>query len=321
MERNELLKNIRELLANAGFYVSDLCSIRLPGFDLVARRDNTLLIIKVLTNIDSFSENIAKELQTLASLLKASPLLIGEKTGFADLDNGVVYDRFGVRAITYSTLRDHLLDGIPIIAYAAPGGLYVNLDERKVQILRQDRGISLGEFARYVHVSRKTAQLYEKGMNARIDIASRIEALLDDTVAIPIDIFSSKPRKPEDRFSYNAERDRLQNFQREIFSLIEQLGYKVIPLDRCPFEAVSKEKDRILLTCVHKYDKKLVQKAQIISSISKITEKYAAVFIDKETEKTSVEGTALIKKKELKKFSEPEQIFELIIERIRNSEE
>jgi len=220
MERNELLKNIRELLANAGFYVSDLCSIRLPGFDLVARRDNVLLIIKILTNIDSLSEDVAKEMQTLASLLKASPLLIGEKTGFSDLDTGVVYDRFGVRAITYATLRGHLLEGIPIIAYAAPGGLYVNLDEHKVQVLRQDRGISLGEFARYVRVSRKTAQLYEKGMNARVEIASRIEALLDDTVAIPIDIFSSKPWKSEERVRYVADQDHRQNFQREIFSLI-----------------------------------------------------------------------------------------------------
>jgi putative transcriptional regulator len=321
MERNELLKNIRELLANAGFYVSDLCSIRLPGFDLVARRDNTLLIIKVLTNIDSLSEDVAQELKTLASLLKGAPLLIGEKTGFSDLEDDVVYDRFGVRTVTYSTLQDHLLDGIPITAYAAPGGLYVNLDEQKLQVLRQHHGMSLGTFARYVRVSRKTAQMYEKGMNARVEVASRIEELLNDDIIKPIDIFSSPPMKNEEKTVYTSEVDCLQEFQREIFSLIEHLGYRIIPIDRCPFEAVSKEKEHIVLTSVQKYDQKLVKKAQILSSISKITEKYAVVITDKETGKTNIEGTALIKKKELKKFQEPDEIIELIIERIQYPEE
>jgi putative transcriptional regulator len=163
--------------------------------------------------------------------------------------------------------------------------------------------------------------MYEKGMNARVDIASRIEELLDDTVTTPMDIFSAPPLKNRDKIMYSPERDYLKEFQREIFSLIEQLGYKIIPLDRCPFEAVSKEKDQIVLTSVQKFDKKLVKKAQIMSSISKITEKYAVVFTDKETEKTNVEGTPLIKKKELKKLREPEEIIELIIERVHDSEE
>ena len=90
MQRTELFKSIREVLASAGFYVSELYSIRLTGFDVVARRDETLLIIKVLTNVDSLSENVAKELLTLSSLLKASPLLIGEKNGVGPLEDDVV---------------------------------------------------------------------------------------------------------------------------------------------------------------------------------------------------------------------------------------
>ena len=66
MERTELLKNIREVLISAGFYVSDLYSMRLTGFDIVARRDDLLLIIKVLTNVDSLSEDVAKELLKLS---------------------------------------------------------------------------------------------------------------------------------------------------------------------------------------------------------------------------------------------------------------
>ena len=100
MNRLDLVKLIREILSNAGFYVSDLYSMRPIGFDLVARRDNSLLIIKVLTNINSLSEEVASELKLLSKLLKGHPLLIGERGGTGYLENDVVYDRFGIHSIT-----------------------------------------------------------------------------------------------------------------------------------------------------------------------------------------------------------------------------
>ena len=95
-----------------------------------------------------------------------------------------------------------------------------------------------------------------------------------------------------------------------------KVGYKIIPMDRCPFEALSTEKEKILLTCVHKYDEKLLKKAHVVSSISKITERHAVVFTDKDGKKKNVKGTPIIAKKELKKIRDPEEIIDLIIERI-----
>jgi len=316
MNRTELLGDIREILINVGFYVSDLCSIRPIGFDLVARRDNSLLIIKVLTNIDALSEDVAKELRVLSILLKGCPLLIGERGGTGFLEDDVVYDRFGVQAITSETLRNHLLEGLPLRVYAAPGGLYVNLDREKLRKLREEQNISLGSFARFVRVSRRTASMYEDGMNARVEVVSRIEELLDSTVAMPIDILNPSSAGKKEVATFHGETERLREFKQEIFSILEHVGYKIIPMERCPFEALSKDKERILLTCVHRYDRKLLKKAQIVSSISKITEKYAVVFTDKEVDKTNIEGTPLIVKKELKKIREPEEILDLIIERI-----
>ena len=315
MNRTKLLEDTRETLNNAGFYVSDLCSIRPIGFDLVARRDNSLLIIKVLTNIDALSEDVAKELRVLSILLKGCPLLVGERSGTGSLEDDVVYDRFGIQAITLETFRNHLLEGLLLRVYAGPGGLYVNLDREKLIKLRQEQNISLGSFARFVRVSRRTARMYEDGMNARAEVASRIEEILGNTIITPIDILRPQSTEKKEITTFHGETTRLREFQREIFSILEHVGYKIIPMERCPFEALSKDKEKILLTCVHKYDKKLFKKAQIVSSISKITEKYAVVFTDKEVSKTNIEGTPLIVKKELKKIREPEEILDLIIER------
>ena len=316
MERTELLEKVRDVLINGGFYVSDLYSMRLTGFDIVARRDETLLIIKVLTNVDSLSEDVAKELRTLSFLLKASPLLIGEKNGASTLEDDVIYFRFGIQAITLDTFKNHVLEGIPVKVYAAPGGLYVNLDEEKLRKLRQEKGISLGAFARYVNVSRRTVSMYEEGMNARIEVAQRIEELLENPVTIPFDLLKNSVPDNEITPIFQQHLENIREFQREIFFLLQNVGYKIIPMDRCPFEALSKDKENIILTCVHRYNNRLIKKAQIVSSISKITEKHAVLFTDKDINKRNVEGTPIIIEKELKKIRDPEDVFTLILERI-----
>ena len=315
MDRNELLGEVRDTLTNAGFYVSELYSIRPIGFDLVARRDNSLLIIKVLTNIDSMSQDVANELRTLSVLLKGCPLIIGEKTGFKTLEEDVVYDRFEIQAINIETLKNHLLEGIPLEIFAAPGGLYVNLDREKITNFRKEQNLSLGEFARSIKVTRRTVQMYEEGMNATIEVALRIEDVIGTNVTKPIDLLN-KQIKTQQIKTGTVESEGFKRFQREIFSILEQVGYKVIPIERAPFEAVSQDKRKIILTCVDRYDKKLIRKARVVSSISDITEKHAVIIPDKDVNKTNIEGTPLIFKKELKKARSPEDIIDLVLERL-----
>ncbi len=315
MDRKQLLTTVRETLTSTGFYVSELCSMRPVGFDLVARRDNSLIIIKVLTNIDALTENVAQELLTLSKLLNGSPVLIGEKSGAKKLEEDVVYYRFNIPSISSETLKNNLIEGIPLEIYAAPGGLYVKLDHELLSKLRKKQNISLGNIARNLKVSRRTVQMYEDGMNASIDVAIRIEELLDSPITKPIDILKKIPFNEKD--FENLPKENVEGFQKEILSTLEKVGYHVIPLKRSPFEAVSKDKKKILLTCVDHYDKKILKKAHMVSSISKITEKHAVLIIDKETSKKNIKGTPLIYDKELKKIRGPEEIIELILERLK----
>jgi len=299
----------------AGFYVSELYTMRPIGFDLVARRDNSLLIIKVLTNIDAMSEDIAKELRTLSTLLKGCPLIIGQKSGTGVLQNDAVYDRFGIQTITSETLKSHLLEGMPLEVYAAPGGLYVNLDRDKIKRLRMEQNISIGSFARSLKVSRRTVQMYEDGMNATVEIVLRIEDIFGANVTRPIDLFQHQKLEKKTQLT-SIETESFRKFQREVFSILEKVGYRVIPLEKCPFEAVSQDKKKILLTCVDEYNQKLLKKAQAVGSISKVTEKHAVLITDKDVRKKSIEGTPLIVRRELKKVRGPEEILDLVLERL-----
>jgi putative transcriptional regulator len=312
MERAELLQEARTLLVSAGFVVSESFEMRLAGFDMVARREETLLIIKVLTNIDTFPAQVAHSLQQLAAMLKATPLLIGEKTGLNSLEPNVVYDRFGIQALTIETLTSHLLEDVPIWAYAGPGGFYVNLDTQRIRQLRQEKNMSLGEFARFVRVSRRTVQMYEDGMSARVDVAARIEELLENPVITPIDLLKTVTDTTDER---EADLEQMRSFQREVFSLLHRVGYKIVPMDRCPFEAVSKERDQILLTCIQEYNKRLRKKAEVLAYLSKVTKRQAVVFLDREITRNNLAGTPIITKRDLKKIRDPDDVATMITER------
>jgi len=270
MRRIELLGEVRDTLFKAGFYVSELFSMRPISFDLIARRDNSLLIIKVLTNIDSMSEDIASELKKLSTLLRGSPIIIGERSGAGILTEDVVYDRFGIYAINLETLCTFFKDGLQPEVYAGPGGFYVNLDHEKLKKLRNEKNLSI--FKRKI---------------------------------------PNKDSKPVIK-----DVEKFHIFQKEIFKMLEQLGYEVTPLERAPFEAVSQEKKEILLTCIDEYNKRFLKKAHIINSISRITEKYAILITNKEVNKKSINGTPIIVKKELQKTRGPEELLDLLLERL-----
>ena len=185
-------------------------------------------------------------------------MLVGIRSSTGPIENDVVYDRFGIQALSLETLKSHLLDGTPLKIYAGPGGLYVRLNRERLIKLRKDQNVSIGSFARSIRVSRRTVRSYEEGMNARVEVASRIEELLGDTVTSSIDVLNTTFLDKQKRADFRKEELNVKNFQNEIFSLLKKIGYEIIPMERCPFEAVSKDKEEILLTCVNEYNEKLV---------------------------------------------------------------
>ena len=77
MTREEIVNTARAILAKAGFDVSSNLRIRSICFNFVARRDDTLIVVKVLGNVDAFTRSGANELKTISEALGGNPLVIG----------------------------------------------------------------------------------------------------------------------------------------------------------------------------------------------------------------------------------------------------
>jgi putative transcriptional regulator len=315
--REELIKNIRQALAKAGFFISDPHNVRSISFDIVARRDKQLLIIKGLTNIDSLSAEDAEQLRVLAKSLAGSPLVVGLHSGAGKLEDGILYSRFGIPIISEATFGEHILEGVPPFVYAAPGGLYVRLDGELIRQIRQERNISLGTLADAAGVSRKAIQMYESGMGAMVEIAAKIEEFLNEPVVVPLNPFSYSADIARVLKSF----DDFKGLNRDVFEMLKELGYSVTPTIRCPFDALATEDEFLILTGIGDDPAMIERKARIVGNISRVTEKKSVIFVQQKTSLKEIEGTPLITKEELRKADDSDDVIELILQREKRKKE
>lgn len=309
MGRNELINTTRAILAKAGFDVSSALSIRGICFDVVARLDDKVLIVKVLSNIDAFSKDNAEEMKVLAHSLGAVPLVTGERSSSGILEPGIVYSRFNISIVSNETLADLLLEDAPPFIFAAPGGLYVKLDSELLKTAREERGISLGTLAETAGVSRRTIQMYESGMGAMIDAALRIEEFLGLPIIEPINPFSfrSEERSKEEYPQPSMDSPALKQ--------LSSLGFTVTQVVKSPFEAVTHDSHTVMLTGVSVDETKIVQRAIVASEISRVMDRFSLMIVEKKTDRESINNTAVVSNDELKKMDGTDALTDLVASR------
>jgi len=310
MGRRQLVDEVRDLLAKTGFYLSERHDRRGLSFDVVARRDDLLLLLKILQNVDAFSRSNAEELRLIATTLSGSPIVIGERSGSGSLEEGVIYSRFGVPIVSKQTFVDLFEEGVPPFMFSAPGGLYVRLDAEVLRTAREERGISLGALAEVAGVSRRTIQMYMDGMSATVDIALRLEEFLGESLVVPVDPFAYTKETGEALRGLEA----FERFEQDVFRKLQTLGYNVLPTVRCPFEAFA-TRESLFLTGVPTKGERVDEKARGLSNISSVVEKDAVLFVEVHTSAQSIGGTPLIRKAELRRIRDSDEIEDLIAER------
>src|SRR5674476_753528 len=230
MSQDRQLQLVTSVMITAGFEVSERFSIRPRSFDLMARKNGTLLIIKVVAHIDSVSEDVAFDLEVISRHLGGVPLIVGERARDAELERGAVYVRYGIYAISPSTLYDYFVDLTPPLVYASPGCLYVNIDGEVLRDLREKRSMSLGDLGQVLGVSRRTISKYESGMGTTLDVAIRIEEFFNTGVVKSINLIlheQPKAMEPEPRDAATDKQTPVEFFR--------QIGMQLHTLHGAPF--------------------------------------------------------------------------------------
>ncbi len=324
MSREALVGNVTALLSDAGFTTSDRCAVRPKSFDLAARRGEDLLLVKILGNVDALDSETGAEMRRLGSYLGATAMVTGLRTRDEDLKPGVVYFRQGVPVLHPETLYDLLIEDSPPLIYAAPGGLYVNIDGDLVADERERRNWSLGRLADELGVSRRTVAKYEDGMNASVEVAVKLEELFDRPFSDPVDVFDGAEQvRDADPTPADPEVDPDDN---RVHAVLARAGFIVHPTLQAPFTAVgedteeSKDVELTLLTGHSPLTESAAKRARIMGSLGRVTRTRAVYFTEERARRDNIEGTALVARDEVEDES-PDLVRELIRERSREPSE
>jgi len=302
-----LLESVIKILLKAEFNVADLAETKPRCFDIVARKGDIILILKVLYNVDSLKPEAAEEMKKLTAILEASPMVVGERFKFDFLERGVVYTRYGLPVINIATFYDFIIEDIPPYIYSAPGGYYVKLDSEKIKDAREKLGISVGKMAKMLGVSRRTIKKYEEGTDTSLPIAVKIEEILGTFAIKQIDLLNFVDKNLEDEdICFEGE-------EGEILDQLRIIGLSVYPVKQAPFDAVSRVENRQILTGV-KQVREIEKRARLLGRISEALKTKAAYITDKDCKKR-VDSVIFVLKEELYSVSSPKDFISLLQEK------
>ena len=192
-------------LKEAGFQISQICCSRPSCFDFAARKDDKTVLIKVHSDVDAFPPQDSQELKVIAGNVSAASLVISQRTHDKPLEDDTVYSRYAIFVVTEKTIRNIALQTANPLVYAGPGGYSVEIDGALIEKRRKELGLSVGQLAEMIGVSRRTLYGYERGMaKASVTSAYNLAKTLGLPVAKPINVLG-KTRKQRPCFLMKAK--------------------------------------------------------------------------------------------------------------------
>lgn len=328
--REEGLLRVAELLQRSGFLVFDLHHARPSPFDLIARRDSTLLLVKVLKNADALGPEDASLLRMVAEAMEATPIVVGGSGGPRELETGTLYSRHGLVILSIPTLTEFLEKGIPPLLISGPGGQFVRIDGRALRQAREELRLSLAAVAEAARVSRRTIQLYEEGAGADPSVLERMERLLRVELALPLDPFqegvvgpyrSSTADEPEETpLPAGGRRAAAKGpLPPAVAEQMDTEGWDLVITLRAPFDVLAREES-------HREQPLFIgvgdlanagRRSRLLWSIARVAEGESLYVVGERRSRTSVEGVPLVTFQELRRHADPQELKELLRERRR----
>ncbi len=206
------------------------------AFDIVSSGDNQRLFIRVIDNADILGKNDIVELKASSKIYDATPLIVAKYARGYEIEDDVVYEKHGVYVISVNGLRNVVEKKEPIYIVNYKGLYLIRVNPEKLKERRLEKGLSLGDLANVLGVSRKTVYEYERGnMSLTIDKALRLLDLFGEEVFEPIDVLE-KPGISDKELCSLSNPDT--HIEAKVLRHLRSLGYSVVHLKRTPVDVI-----------------------------------------------------------------------------------
>ena len=306
------VKAAESVLKEGGFTVSQRCCSRPSCFDIAARKKEALIFIKVQPDIGCVSPYDSLELRIISEHISAASLFISEKTREKPLEDDTVYSRYNVLAITPKTFENIVLRGVHPLIQAGPGGYYVEIDGEAIKRRRQELGLSVGEVAEKIGISRRTLYGYERGMaKASVTVAYNLLCTLGIPVAKPVNIFEAHRSQ---RKTFMARARRIITRNRLLQRIFRRLaGYNIVAVRKAPFDfviTVPEENMKIIGGVADGREETLSRRVEEILSLSRVVQAHPVLVTDGKKPPLD-KDIACVKSEEISKIKSPEDLCKL----------
>jgi len=304
----ERLRSPEDVLKEAGFDVSERCCSRPSCFDFAARKNGTLILVKAQLDIDNLSLGDSYELKAISECVSAASLLVGEKAREKPLEDDTIYSRYEVSAVTPKTFESIIIGEAYPLIHAGPGGYCVEIHSEAVKKRRQELGLSVGELAEMIGISRRTLYGYERGMaKASVGAAYNLIYILGFPVAKPINVFEKS--KAQHKCFLLAAKFAIakSKFLQKIFRRFARCH--ITAVRKAPFDfviTVPEEKTKIIGGVASSKEQELNKRVDEILSVSRVLR--ALPILVTEERKPSKKDILCIDREELSKIKSAEDL-------------
>ena len=229
--KQTLLDKVNIFLLKKRFTIKNLTR---TCFDVLARKNNQILLLKVLEDANSISKLCTGEMATLASYINAPPLIIAQKAG-SRLEDNIIYSRFDIYTLNFNTFLNCINNKFPFVK-RSQAGLTASLAGKKLKEKREELEYSLNALSKKIGVTSRMIMKYEnEDSEVTISRAMKVYDLFGDKVFNEVNIFIVNDR-PESKFETLISRKYIE------------LGFDATETKKTPFDIIARKDDELILT-------------------------------------------------------------------------
>lgn len=282
-------------------------------FDSIIDEGDVRIAVKASITIDNVEAHIREELMKICSILRCTPLIVGERTRKRPLQDGIVHLRGSIPAISLETFRRMLEEKVYPFLLAKKGGIYVIMDGEKLKIAREALNLSRGDIADEMGLSRRAIYEYERGsISPKVDIALRLEELLNTSLIEPLNLFgtissSSSSQQSEELL---AKQTRLTKQTLEILS---RLGFNSTIAHDAPFDLLTSLQQHVVLSYLEQRLERLdEERLEFLAELAQVLKEEPAIIASDSPTVEVISGIPVIYLKELISLENPSDFIMLI---------
>lgn len=299
-DKQFILGKVAAILQRAGYEILQTEGV----FDIVAKRDDRTMIVKVLLNVDALKEDQGMSLRAMGYFMDSQPVVVAVKNNRETFEDDTVYSRFDLPVMTPNLFESVVVHGDMPAMQSAKGRHTIEVDTESMRKKRKELGLTLEALAKRSGITKKAAyEIESRRVNPTMGTAEKIEESLSINI--------QKPYRLRDApITYLKPREEKQT---KIAGELTRMGVDNSAIYSKQLQNVGKDRFHIMATISTNVDR-IKKKAIEIRKMSAMLSSKSVIIAERSAKK-SVHGVPVMLESELPEIGSSKDLKKVIEEK------